>query len=205
MYCWYHRFTVLLLSLSHADVLCFFHLFRECLNLIPHNKFSFAKIWLLAAQFEIRQLNLKAARQILGNAIGKAPKDKVIYPWTRTQLLLIVIWLTFNALLLFWQQIFKKYIEIELQLGNIDRCRKLYEKYLEWSPENCYAWSKYAELERSLSETERARGIFELAIAQPALDMPELLWKVQNLFLVLCQDTHIYLSDIILDSAWGFI
>ncbi|KAH8513292.1 hypothetical protein H0E87_006545 [Populus deltoides] len=123
--------------------------YRECLNLIPHEKFSFAKIWLLAAQFEIRQLNLNGARQVLGNAIGKAPKDKI----------------------------FKKYIEIELQLGNIDRCRKLYEKYLEWSPENCYAWSKYAELERSLSETERARSIFELAIAQPALDMPELLWK----------------------------
>ncbi|XP_052725353.1 uncharacterized protein LOC108320371 isoform X2 [Vigna angularis] len=52
--------------------------YRECINLIPHNKFSFAKIWLLAAQFEIRQLNLKAARQILGNAIGKAPKDKKI-------------------------------------------------------------------------------------------------------------------------------
>lgn len=62
----------------------------------------------------------------------------------------------------------------------MDRCRKLYEKYLEWSPENCYAWSKYAELERSLSETERARAIFELAIAQPALDMPELLWKVRT-------------------------
>ncbi|OIV94933.1 hypothetical protein TanjilG_22130 [Lupinus angustifolius] len=123
--------------------------YRECLNLIPHQKFSFAKIWLLAAQFEIRQLNLKAARQILGNAIGQAPKDKI----------------------------FKKYIEIELQLGNIDRCRKLYEKYLEWSPENCYAWSKYAELERSLAETDRARAIFEVAIAQPALDMPELLWK----------------------------
>ena len=52
---------------------------RGCLKLIPHEKFSFAKLWLLAAQFEIRQLNLKAARQILGNAIGKAPKDKVIY------------------------------------------------------------------------------------------------------------------------------
>lgn len=79
-------------------------------------------------------------------------------------------------------QIFKKYIEIELHLGNIDRCRKLYEKYLEWSPENCYAWSKFAELERSLDETERARAIFELAIDQPALDMPELLWKVFMLF-----------------------
>ncbi|XVF50988.1 hypothetical protein PTKIN_Ptkin04bG0147300 [Pterospermum kingtungense] len=123
--------------------------YRECLKLIPHEKFSFAKIWLLAVQFEIRQLNLEGARQIFGNAIGKAPKDKI----------------------------FKKYIEIELQFGNIDRCRKLYEKFLEWAPENCYAWVKYAELERSLSETERARAIFELAITQPALDMPELLWK----------------------------
>ena len=52
--------------------------YSACLKLIPHNKFSFAKIWLLAAQFEIRQLNLTGARQILGNAIGKAPKDKVI-------------------------------------------------------------------------------------------------------------------------------
>ncbi|KAJ0667344.1 putative tetratricopeptide-like helical domain superfamily [Helianthus annuus] len=115
--------------------------YRECLKLIPHKKFSFAKIWLLAAQFEIRQLNLSGARSILGNAIGIAPKDKI----------------------------FNKYIEIELQLGNIDRCRKLYEKYLEWSPENCYAWRKYVELERSLGETERARALFELAIAQTAL------------------------------------
>ncbi|PHU25581.1 Crooked neck-like protein 1 [Capsicum chinense] len=123
--------------------------YRECLKLIPHKKFSFAKIWLLAAQFEIRQLRIKEARLLLGQAIGRAPKDKV----------------------------FKKYIEIELHLGNIDRCRKLYEKYLEWSPENCYAWSKFAELERSLNEMERARAIFELAIDQPSLDMPELLWK----------------------------
>ncbi|CAF2130575.1 unnamed protein product [Brassica napus] len=125
--------------------------YGTCLKLIPHNKFSFAKIWLLAAQFEIRQLNLTGARQILGNAIGKAPKDKI----------------------------FKKYIEMELQLANIDRCRKLYERYLEWSPENCYAWQSYAEFEMSLSEKDRARAIFELAISQHAVDMPELLWKFE--------------------------
>ena len=34
-------------------------------------------MWLLAAQFEIRQLQLASARKILGNAIGLAPKDKV--------------------------------------------------------------------------------------------------------------------------------
>ncbi|KAH9625513.1 hypothetical protein KSS87_012114 [Heliosperma pusillum] len=121
----------------------------ECLKLIPHSKFSFAKMWLLAAQFEIRQLVLNGARQILGNAIGMAPKDKI----------------------------FQKYIEIELQLGNIDRCRKLYEKYLDCSPGNCYAWTKYAELERSLYEMDRARSIYELAIGQPALDKPELVWQ----------------------------
>ncbi|CAN6328224.1 unnamed protein product [Urochloa humidicola] len=123
--------------------------YKECLRLIPHKKFTFAKMWLMAAQFEIRQRDLKAARQILGNAIGMAPKGKI----------------------------FKKYIEIELYLGNFDRCRTLYQKYIEWSPANCYAWRKYAELEKNLSETDRARSIYELAIAQPALDTPEVLWK----------------------------
>uniref|UniRef100_A0A0E0DPB6 Suppressor of forked domain-containing protein n=1 Tax=Oryza meridionalis TaxID=40149 RepID=A0A0E0DPB6_9ORYZ len=90
--------------------------YSECLKLVPHKKFTFAKMWLMAAQFEIRQRNLKAARQILGNAIGMSPKGKI----------------------------FKK---------------------------------KYAELEKNLSETDRARSIYELAIAQPALDTPEVLWK----------------------------
>ncbi|CAB4321477.1 unnamed protein product [Prunus armeniaca] len=102
-----------------------------CLQLIPHKKFSFAKIWLLAAGFEIRQLNLEGARKILGTAIGKSPKDKI----------------------------FNKYIEIELNLGNFDECRKLCGKYLHWSPENCYAWTKYAELEKSLCDSVRQNGL----------------------------------------------
>ncbi|CAD7695161.1 unnamed protein product [Ostreobium quekettii] len=120
-----------------------------CLKVIPHEQFTFAKIWILAAQFEIRQKQLDAARKILGMAIGMAPKEKV----------------------------FKTYIEIELMLGNIDRCRTLYKKYLEWNPENCSAWCRYAELECGLEEDERARAIYELAISQAVLDMPELLWK----------------------------
>ncbi|KAG6397109.1 hypothetical protein SASPL_143273 [Salvia splendens] len=102
-------------------------IYNSCLKMIPREKFSFAKIWLMSAQFEIRHLNTDRARKILGSAIGMAAKDKI----------------------------FKKYTEIVLQLGNIERCRKLYEKYLEWSPENCYAWSKYANLERSSSETDQ--------------------------------------------------
>jgi putative hemolysin len=74
-------------------------------------------------------------------------------------------------------QLFKEYVQLELQLGDVARCRTLYGKYLEWSPANCAAWTAYAELEASLGEEERARGIYELAVAQPSLDMPEALWK----------------------------
>lgn len=48
-----------------------------CLRVIPHKKFTFAMIWLLAAKFQIRQSNLLGARKIVTNAIGMAPKDKV--------------------------------------------------------------------------------------------------------------------------------
>lgn len=62
---------------------------------------------------------------------------------------------------------------MELQLREFDRCRKLYEKYLEFTPENCTTWIKFAELETILGDVYRARAIFELAIGQPRLDMPE--------------------------------
>jgi crooked neck len=123
--------------------------YEKLLEIVPHRAFSFSKVWLMLANFEIRRNNLDAARKVLGTAIGKAPTEKI----------------------------FKGYIELELQLGNVDRCRKLYEKYLMFTPSNCYAWTKFAELEASLAEEERARGVFELAINEKVLDMPEVLWK----------------------------
>jgi crooked neck len=122
---------------------------RKCLEIIPHELFTFAKIWLMLAHFYIRRRNLTAARRLLGVALGKCPKEKL----------------------------FKGYIQLELQLGNIDRCRTLYQKYLTFMPANCQTWVKFAQLEASLSEVERARAVFEMAVNQPALDMPELLWK----------------------------
>lgn len=124
-------------------------IYNECLKLIPHRNFTFAKIWLLKAQFEIRQLDIQAARKTLGQAIGMCPKDKL----------------------------FKGYIELELKLFEFGRCRKLYEKQIAWNPANCQAWIKCAELERGLDDLDRARAIFEMAVEQPSLDMPELLWK----------------------------
>jgi crooked neck len=35
------------------------------------------------------------------------------------------------------ENLFKKYVEMELQLGEVDRCRTIYAKYLETMPYNC--------------------------------------------------------------------
>ncbi|EEB12300.1 protein crooked neck, putative [Pediculus humanus corporis] len=123
--------------------------YRACLELIPHKLFTFSKIWLLYAQFEIRNKNLTGARKALGTAIGKCPRDKL----------------------------FRGYIDLEIQLREFDRCRKLYEKFLEFGPENCVTWMRFAELEMLLGDVDRSRAIYELAVSQPRLDMPELLWK----------------------------
>lgn len=123
--------------------------YDSCLKLIPHRSFTFAKMWLLYSHFEVRQKNLHLARKILGTAIGKCPKNKI----------------------------FRGYIDLEIQLREFDRCRTLYEKFLQFGPENCTTWMKFAELETLLGDTDRARGIYELAIKQPRLDMPESLWK----------------------------
>jgi crooked neck len=70
------------------------------------------------------------ARKVFGNAIGKCPKDKL----------------------------FKAYIQLEMQLANFDRCRKIYERYLYIFPDNPTPWIGYAELECVLEEFDRARS-----------------------------------------------
>ena len=123
--------------------------YQACLSLVPHAKFSFSKIWIYAAKLHIRRRDLAAARKLFGKAIGVSGKEKI----------------------------FTEYIALELALGEVDRCRTLYSNYLKAMPHNCRAWSKYADLERSVGETERCRALYELAVSQPELDMPEMLWK----------------------------
>ena len=123
--------------------------YRAALELLPHKKFTFAKLWLLYAQFEIRQKQVDTARRALGSALGKCAKAKL----------------------------FRGYIDLEIQLREFTRCRTLYEKFLEFNPENVQTWMKFAELETLLGDAERSRAIYELAINQPKLDMPEILWK----------------------------
>ena len=123
--------------------------YRACLALIPHKKFTFGKIWLLAAKLEVRAKDLSAARLILGRAIGTCGK----------------------------KNIFEGYVALELQLGEVDRCRTIYAKYIEYAPYNAAVWIAFAKLEEKVGESARVRALFELAVSQPVLDMPEMLWK----------------------------
>jgi crooked neck len=123
--------------------------YTECLKLLPHKQFTFAKVWLLYAQFEVRRKQLGVARKTLGQAIGMCPKRKL----------------------------FKGYIDLELSLREFDRCRLLYRKFLEYEPSNCTTWIQFADMEAMLGDVDRTRALFELAVAQSILDMPELLWK----------------------------
>lgn len=134
---------------SGGDIARTRQIYDECLKLIPHRNFTFAKIWLLKAHFEIRQLNLGAARKTLGQALGMCPKDKL----------------------------FAGYIQLETRLHAFSRVRTLYEKHLTFSPTSARTWISFAELELALEDDERARAIFELAVSNPELDMPELVWK----------------------------
>ncbi|CAR25142.1 Clf1p [Lachancea thermotolerans CBS 6340] len=106
-------------------------------EVIPHKSFTFAKVWVMYAKFELRQGDIMTARKILGQALGICPKNKI----------------------------FKYYIELEIQLKEFDRVRKIYEQYIAFNALESDNWLAYAELEDNLGDEERARGIFHIALS----------------------------------------
>lgn len=124
--------------------------YQECLDkVVPHADFTFGKIWMMAAHLEVRRKDLTAARKLLGTAIGMTKKTNV----------------------------FKGYIELEQQMGEVDRCRNIYTKFVEASPYSFAAWNAFAQLEISVGEVARARAIFEVAVQVEDMDSPEMVWK----------------------------
>eukprot|EP00127_Corallochytrium_limacisporum_P001350 Clim_evm6s53 gene=Clim_evmTU6s53 len=124
-------------------------IYVNLLEVIPHKNFTFAKAWLSFAGFKVRRHDLAGARKLLGRAIGTCPTPKI----------------------------FAGYIDMELKLLQVDRCRKLYEKFVGYDPTSALVWVQYAELEAELFDVDRVRAIYELALAMPVLDQPELVWK----------------------------
>ena len=123
--------------------------YTKALSVVPQKHFSFSKLWIAFAEFEIRQGQLATARTLMGRGLGVNPAPKM-YRW---------------------------YIDLEKKLGETDRVRSLYGSWLKKSPEKSSVYIKFALLEKALNEPERARAIFRLGANQPILEEPEKLWK----------------------------
>lgn len=53
-----------------------------------------------------------------------------------------------------------KYTYMEEMLGNIAGCRQVFERWMEWEPEE-QAWHSYINFELRYKEVDKARTIYE--------------------------------------------
>ena len=113
--------------------------YKAAVKLVPHRSFSFAKLWLAYAYFEIRRGDVNSARKVLGAGIGMSPKPKL----------------------------FTGYIELEMRLREFDRVRTLYQKFLTVCHGPIHVFVKkmltkvvrrIAELGMDTVDTSRERG-----------------------------------------------
>lgn len=61
-------------------------IYKAAIRLIPHKRFTFAKLWIMFARFEMRRLDLAAARKTLGGAIGMCPKEALFKGYIQLEL-----------------------------------------------------------------------------------------------------------------------
>lgn len=135
LFLWIRRLIYTELQLN--DVVECRNLYNEIIDkIIPHSHFTYNKIWIMFAHFEIRQDNISNARKILGKCIGMCPSE----------------------------EIFEEYINVEIKLKEFDRVRTLYEKFIEYDPNNLSIWFNYTSLEENLGDEDRARGIFNIML-----------------------------------------
>lgn len=53
-----------------------------------------------------------------------------------------------------------KYTYMEEMLGNVAGCRQVFERWMEWEPEE-QAWHSYINFELRYKEVDKARSIYE--------------------------------------------
>jgi crooked neck len=154
-YCFWEEFT-------NKNIATARELWGRCVDVISKTTFTFAKVWIEFAKFEIRNNSsdqLLASRKLLGLAIGKTSKNGPK------------------------PKLFKYYIELETRLGEWNRVRKLYERWLELLIVNQMPWTptliEYVQFENSISEPERCVSLYEFGISlQEELGMNDIaqLW-----------------------------
>ena len=142
IYLWIHY--ALYVEFNLLDVEAARTIWNRCIQVVPKNRFVFGKVWILFAEFEIRNgggTDINSARKILGRSIGVCSsigKAK--------------------------SKIFRFYISLEKKLGEWGRCRKIYEKWLELDTSAASVLLEYINFERELGETLRVIGLFEIGM-----------------------------------------
>lgn len=119
-----------------------------CLNHIPHDKFSFSKVWIMKAELHIRQRDLSSARKTLGNALGRCPTSKL----------------------------YRFFIDLETELLEFDRVRKHYRNFILFRTFNQQAWTEFADFEVRQRQFHRVREILETALKHE-VEKPYFIWK----------------------------
>lgn len=61
-------------------------IYEKILSLIPHAQFTFAKVWILYANFLVRGLDITKARKVYGMAIGKCSRPKLFKAYAELEL-----------------------------------------------------------------------------------------------------------------------
>lgn len=117
---------------------------QRCVLIIPHSKFSFAKVWIEYSRFETRAGGLSEGRKVLGKAIGKTSK---LPPKAK---------------------LFRYYIDVERKVGEWLRVRKLYEKWMEaLVAHGGNGWvdvlRQYIDFESDIGEEDRVKALVALA------------------------------------------
>lgn len=146
IYLWIYYATFKEFSASPEEA---YRVYKRILDIIPHDFFTFSKIWLFAAKVQIRMGNITEARALLDEGLRKCPKRKL----------------------------FNEYIELEIQLRNFKNCRRLYKELIKFAGCDGSTWISYAEFESILGEIKLVRQIYEIALGREELDDRADVWK----------------------------
>ncbi len=134
--------------------------YKACLDIIPHKEFTFSKLWIMYAKFEVRQKNLSAACKALGVAIGKCPKPKTFKGYIELQLQLREFYEKFLEHCVSNCQTWLQYAELTI-LGDIGRARAIYELAVNHPVMPEVLWKSYVDFESELEEFEKVRDLYE--------------------------------------------
>jgi crooked neck len=84
----------------------------------------------MSSRFEVRRLDLQAARKLLGTGIGMCPKEALFKGYIQLEMDVSSNFLSRGTL----------HLQTIAQLREFDRVRTLYEKYLEVHIFYCYRY-----------------------------------------------------------------